>query len=616
MAFPNNPSDKMIFEASQDIFYIYDQQTLSWRKLPHSIKLPLATPYSDGAMSSVDYVKLLNIKSNPFTTTLTSDQCDLTFSSGVLSLGSDEFIDIRTTSNFGNPATGMPNVEMKLKPNKNTAIIDITVNPQKLALELLRRHNLTLKGAKGNKGQKGPKGPDGQKVETGPKGATGSTGKSSCGASVAEDSLEVAGIKADGTAIVDIATQITPSGSTKLIAYRGVIGDDSIAPYTIDVANQVSSWVVALSGTPEDTVVQTDLKACTIPGLDVPSGGQRLYYMDITPIISAIQDKYYSEVERIRLGAADVARFWLEIMEQLYKTSKDAMCCALYECKKQQAIDEAAAADGSAGGTGGTDTPPAGFLSPSFASHQALSALSPTDLHEINLAMTPQAKSASAVLQPGLYRLRYLKYPITGINGAHAEFTINYRHSSKDKSVRVTGFKASSDINSVRLNYTKFNTTISHDGGPILTNLMSFSTDDSGEVLISLTRLNDQKLGIITPDDFDILVDACSSGNPGWMAIVKTTMQNFVVFKLNERRFTSLLSFGRKISDNQHFAIPSLGNEMIDCSGEQLCFDDAVRDSIIRAINDGSYDLYKGQPSKIDMVLGIAQTGILCPWSK
>ena len=621
MAFPNNPSDKMIFEASQDVFYIYDQQTLSWRKLPNSIRLPLATPYSDGAMSSTDYVKLLNIKSNPFVTTLTSEQCDLTFSSGFLSLGSDDFIDVRTTSNFGNPATGMPNVELKLKPNKNTAIIDITVDPQKLALELIRRKNLTLKGPKGNKGPKGKKGPDGRKVETGPKGPTGNTGKSGCGATVSEELLEVSGVKADGTAIVDMATEITPTGGTKVIAYRGVIGDDSMAPHTLDVEAKLSSWVIALSGIPADTVVQTDLKACTIPGLDVPAGGQRLYYMDISSAIAAIQEKYYSEVERIRLGAADVARFWLEIMDKLYSTSKDALCCALYECKKQQAIDEAAAqaANNSTSGTGG-DTPPAEFLgsfsTPMVAKPLVLESLAPTTLHEIKLAMTPQEKSATAVLKQGLYRLRYLKFPVEGIHGSHAEFILGYKHSATEKTVRMSGFQPSPDIDVTRMHYSKFNTTISHDGGPITANLMSFSTNDFGEVIISLSRANEQRLGTITAEDFGVLTDACSSGNPEWMTIVKTTIQNFVVFKLTEKRFINLLSFNTHITGGQCFAIPVVGNEMIDCSGDQICYDDVVRDLVIRAINDGSFDVYKGSPTKIDMISSIAHSGMLCPWSK
>ena len=618
MTFPSNPSDKTIFEASTDMFYMYDAQTMSWKKLPSNVRLALATPSSDGAMSSEDYLKLLNIKSDPFETTLTSEHCDLVFSSGYLNIGGDDFINVRTTSNFSNPATGMPNVEMNLKVDRNTAIIDITIDPQKLALELLRRNNLSLKGSKGNKGPKGNRGPDGQKVETGPKGPPGLPGRSSCGASVFEDLYDISTVEKSGMAIVDIETKLMSNGKTKLIAYRGAIGDDEIAPSSIDVERSTSSWVIALSGQASDSVITSDLKACTVQSIDGPPAGQKLYYIDIFPIISAIQTKYYLEAERIRAGTADIARAWLEMMDQIYTLSKDALCCALYECIKQQTINEENAAAAAAAGTSPPPPVPQGFmdieLNPAAA---AESFDSHTPLTDLKVSVTPANPKASIVPQSGLYRLTYLKYPITGSAGHHAELTIQYKHGSLDKAINIAGFTPNTDSETVRNQYEKFSTTISHDGGPILIGLDERYSSEQGELIVGLTRINNQQLGVITKDDFSILSDACTFGKPDWLAVISTGIQTFAVFKLSERQYINLLSFGSSLTPGQCFALPIVGiNTMLDCSDSIMAYDDSIKDIVLSRLNDNIYDLYKGHATNLDMMISIMRTGLLCPWQQ
>lgn len=613
MAFPANPSDKTIFEASPDIFYMYDAQTAGWKKLPSSVRLALATPVSDGAMSSEDYLKLLNIKSDPFETTLTSEHCDLTFSSGYLNIGGDDFVDVRTTSNFSNPATGMPNVELSLKVDRNTAIIDITIDPQKLALELLRRNSLSLKGSKGEKGPKGNRGPNGQKVETGPKGPSGLPGRSSCGASVFEDLYDIAGIESSGTAIVDIETKLMTNGKTKVIVYRGAIGDDEIAPSSIDVERSTSTWVIALSGQASDSVITSDLKACTVQSIDGPPSGQKLYYIDIFPIISAIQTKYYLEAERIRSGTADIARAWLEMMDQIYALSKDALCCALYECVKQQTINAEKAAAGEEEEEPSPPPPtPQEFMDREF-SPMALS--TPTPLTDLRVSITPENPKASVVPQSGLYKINYLKYPVTGSAGHHAEFTIQYRHGMADKTANIAGFAPSMDNDTVRNQYDKFSTTISHDGGPIIIGLNKHYKSEQGELIINLTRINSQQLGVITKEDFSIMSDACSFGKPDWLAIVSTGIQTFAVFKLVEKQYINLLSFGSTIVPGQCFALPIVNtNTMLDCSDSIMAYDDSIRDIVLRKIHDNTYDLYKGHATSLDMMANILKTGLLCPW--
>jgi hypothetical protein len=611
MAFPANPSDKMIFEASPDVFFMYDTQARNWRRLPKGIRIPAATPFRNGAMSAEDYLKLQNVRSDPPTTTLTSDQCDLTFSQGFLGVGGGDFVTVRTTTLLGNPATGMAPVELKLKPNKNTAIIDVTIDPQRLALDLIRRNGLKLKGKRGNKGDKGARGRDGRKVPTGPKGPTGGAGASGCGARVAEDILDVEGLDLGGLAVVDIDTVAKQNGSTKLVIYRGAVGDDSLAPHNVNVdCVGTSSWVVALSGQPDDTLEsgRAAQTVCVTPGLDTPRGGQRLYFLDIAPILALVRDQYFSELERIRIGQTNIARFWLDTMNQLYTMSKDALCCALYACKKTQTLlaEEAQrAANDAARGDGA----PAAFMD-----GLQRPASDPTPLSEIRLLLTPHDPSASAVLRQGHYKLRYERAALVGAAGVHGEFTLQYRHSGHERAVQIAGHAPFRDADSAWLHYGELVLTVSHDGGAVAATLVPQAPDDAGEVIVALRRLTEQQFGPVTPDDFGILSEACSGGQAAWMVIARTPAQDFVVCKIADAQLLDLLSFGEGLRPPQILALPVLHQEIINCAGSQLGFDDLLRDALLVAFEAGAFEVYSGNPAAVDLARDVMDLGVLCPW--
>lgn len=136
-------------------------------------------------------------------------------------------------------------------------------------------------------------------------------------------------------------------------------------------------------------------------------------------------------------------------------------------------------------------------------------------------------------------------------------------------------------------------------------------------MIVGLTRINNQQLGVITKDDFSILSDACTFGKPDWLAVISTGIQTFAVFKLSERQYINLLSFGSSLTPGQCFALPIVGiNTMLDCSDSIITYDDSIKDIVLSRLNDNIYDLYKGHATNLDMMISIMRTGLLCPWQQ
>src|SRR5690554_5116096 len=97
-SFPKDPSDQMIFEASEEVFYIYCASDNSWNRLPGVDQLGLATEKEDGLMSKEDIQKLNGLLIPPPQTTIKGEQCDFTYKTGKMALyNTDEFLDIKGT---------------------------------------------------------------------------------------------------------------------------------------------------------------------------------------------------------------------------------------------------------------------------------------------------------------------------------------------------------------------------------------------------------------------------------------------------------------------------------------------------------------------------------------
>ena len=95
--FPVNPVHGMLYELIRGIIYQYDSSVKSWIKIVSENMPPKLVTFAEkGAMSSDDFKKLNRLVIPPPTSTITGDQCNVTFDTGMISLygGDDEIVDV------------------------------------------------------------------------------------------------------------------------------------------------------------------------------------------------------------------------------------------------------------------------------------------------------------------------------------------------------------------------------------------------------------------------------------------------------------------------------------------------------------------------------------------
>ncbi len=311
--FPANPKNGTIFEVQQGLYYIYEAATRSWVRVAGGGQVfPLATPVQNGLMASDDLKKINRIMVPMPTSTIKGENCPGRFVSGHINMESnDNFLKITGSPTLQN--TGV-SAKFPFRITQNTAGFDFTIDKNTLVRELIARGQVNLDGPQGKQGKQGNTGEAGGCLLTGPKGPKGAKGTSpACSLVITPDTAAIE-IK-DGTnrAIIGLRTEQVSDTEYAIIAQRGVVGNPDAAPsnVNVDCGNQ-STWVV---------VVENNGAA-----------GQTTYYVDMMTILTSVQDKFESELIRLKQGHEDVVRFWLEKMRQLFTSQKATICCAVTKC--------------------------------------------------------------------------------------------------------------------------------------------------------------------------------------------------------------------------------------------------------------------------------------------
>lgn len=350
--FPQSPQDGQIFTNYQDVYYRYDGGLKSWiRIMGYGSKVDLATPLRDGLMSSEDFRKVNGLLIPPPQTSLTSDSCYIVFDSGTIGFRSSQghlFInyelDLVTRDERGNPIT-----EKRLfKIHENTYGIDFRVNLEKLVSLLEARGQLTYRKSVGPQGEKGDKGRAGvDRVETGPKGDKGDDGRNfPYPGSIIQEQADFI-TSQDNRGIVDIGLLPVSRDENYLVITRGNIGSPDFCPKFVEPDDISSKWILAVDERPlyKTVVRECEDKVCSVdncqPDTINPPVAQaycssKLYYLDIAPIERKIKDRYLELLQELRETKEEVINSWLQTMIRVFNEQKQALCCALENCRSRR----------------------------------------------------------------------------------------------------------------------------------------------------------------------------------------------------------------------------------------------------------------------------------------
>ena len=316
--FPVDPVHGMLYELRRGIIYQYDSSVKSWVKIV-SENLPprLATFAENGAMSSEDFQKLNRLVIPPPMSTITSDQCGVTFDTGVISLygdGDDEIMDVTGQVELRNTGSDGETLSktFPFHTHQHTYTFDFTLSMDKLIKELENRNQIKIEGKKGETGKTGNKGIKGTtRIFTGPTGSRGNEGSNApCTTVVQRDPLALEIKNTVDKAIVDAQVVFIDDTKYKIVFYRKSVGAGPAIK--LDLSGDESSWVLCVKS--------------------VDGAPQGLNYIDLNPIVESIHKKFVSELQRLKRGYENIADFWIQIMSDMFDEQKSALCCALEFC--------------------------------------------------------------------------------------------------------------------------------------------------------------------------------------------------------------------------------------------------------------------------------------------
>lgn len=314
MIFPQNPTNKEIFESEPGIFYQYNTTLKSWFRI-NAPSIPLATPARDGLMSANDFKKLTGLIIPPPEISLTFEGCDTKFDEGLLELrGDDEGIIIIEPH------------EDKL--HENTAVIDFKLDIEKFVEKMIDLEKLKLISPKGPKGDKGDPGDDGaDALPVGPQGDDGKDGKNApWPGSLSEETFDIA---QQDKAIVDITTKEISENENYIIAKRANIGNLDACPNTIIPQDVQSPWILSIGKPSSKCKITSGTQTCG------SFCNSELFYFDIDTILQGIESQFTSYLNSIKNEKEQIANTWLAAMQAEFNEQKSALCCALEACRSK-----------------------------------------------------------------------------------------------------------------------------------------------------------------------------------------------------------------------------------------------------------------------------------------
>lgn len=314
MIYPPNPTNGTIFRMQDGSYAVYEAVTNSWTKIIGYNTQPLATQQSSGLMPSSDLVKVNRIMLPYLKTTIKGENCSGRFEAGSVPIrGVDDFIVIDATPTV---KAGGQSKNIQFKITKNIAGFDIRIDRQSLLKYLVDAGQVSLSGPDGKKGRTGPRGEDGKVYAAGIQGPKGNDGESlKCDLTINQEPNGVETIPGLNKAIVAIATNRIDDLNYEIVASRGVVGNPDASPSSVNVqCSETSPWLVVVQ---ENTPTSQDT-----------------YYVDITEAVSEIDNRYKSELQRIKTGYENVVTFWVDKMSKLFSAQKASLCCSISQCEK------------------------------------------------------------------------------------------------------------------------------------------------------------------------------------------------------------------------------------------------------------------------------------------
>lgn len=335
--FPANPTNGMIFEIIPGVFYKYNSGSNSWIRLKGAETLGLATPLTDGLMSSADFKKLQNLIVPPPQATLKGEDCNTTFKSGTVALYSfDGSLDISKNPRLVNKVASI-DTESPWALHENTAGFDFRVPIDNLLQEIEERNLLKRVQLQGDKGTKGPRGDAGKdRVNTGPVGATGPDGSNSpFTGSLTAENIPFESVGRANRAIVDITTEEISDTENYLVATRANIGNPDACPSLITPQDFSSAFVVALNTIQGGKLVKDQLVSTDDCALICRICASSIHYLNMEEIMNEIFQQFVTRVKTLKKAKEDLAKVWLNTMVSLFNEQKGALCCALENCRSR-----------------------------------------------------------------------------------------------------------------------------------------------------------------------------------------------------------------------------------------------------------------------------------------
>ncbi len=319
MSLPENPNDGDVYQLENGVVLVYEAFTSSWTQISTGLQpIRLADEFLPGALSKEDLAKLDNLIIPPYKTSLASDFCNITFNQGAVSLQSvDGYVEISSEPYTGNIDNNglLISSNLPFQIHDYTYGIDFNLNLPKFIADQQALGKVKFKGLDGITGDTGNQGEQGiSRVYSGPAGDTGDIGDGIVSSySVSAEPFQVSQRVSDGKAITraEIVPDAADPTKRKINFVRQLVGSTNPAS-KLKVSSNTSPWLLAVE--------------------NQNASNQKIYYIDIDPILDTIYDVYIGEVEALKAAYEGVVKSWVSQMSGLFDQQKAALCCALDKC--------------------------------------------------------------------------------------------------------------------------------------------------------------------------------------------------------------------------------------------------------------------------------------------
>lgn len=335
--FPNNPSNGMVVELRAGLFFQFDSATNSWNRIEGNALPPVATPARDGLMSKEDFSKLNRLIVPPPQSTITAEGCETVFTGGIIEFKEgDEFLKIKGESPLYYKDEQTESVNFQI--HQHTYFFDFKIDHEELFNHMVDEGKFRVLSNRGKQGPPGDPGEDGEDaLPFGPPGDPGEDGSNApVPFSLTQEPIEFSLKKQFKKGIVELSIDPVSETEYNINVKRANVGNPDACPNRIRMtANTNSSWLLATKDLSNDSSFVNFNFASNPENLPPECFvcNSELYYINVDPIIEAIENEFHLEVARLKAGFEGIVTYWLQIMSGLFDEQKASLCCALEYCE-------------------------------------------------------------------------------------------------------------------------------------------------------------------------------------------------------------------------------------------------------------------------------------------